>query len=147
MKIGLSCNSQQHAPPTPAFDLPSFLGLCQGLGSQHLEETIILELINGQTENQLKKFTQLAGSLFQTFSILQFMLLHVCPPFLGNIPCLPHFKYFLHDKNFLSAPPPLSHRSILLTNQCTCAWTHYTGTIQGTRTDHMAGCFQRISIE
>ena len=35
----------------------------------------------------------------------------------------------------------------LLTNQFTGAWTHYTDTVQGTRTDHMVESFQRISIE
>ena len=35
----------------------------------------------------------------------------------------------------------------ILTNQFTGAWTHYTGTLRGTRTDHMVGYFQEISIE
>ena len=33
----------------------------------------------------------------------------------------------------------LHERSCMLTNQFTSAWTHYTGTIRGTRTDHMVG--------
>ena len=36
---------------------------------------------------------------------------------------------------------------LLLTNQFTGAWTHYTDTVQGARTDHMVEGFQRISIE
>ena len=35
----------------------------------------------------------------------------------------------------------------LLTNQFTGAWTHYTGTLQDTRTDHVVGYFQEILIE
>ena len=35
----------------------------------------------------------------------------------------------------------------MLTNQFTSAWTHYMGTPQDIRTDHMVGYFQRISIE
>ena len=35
----------------------------------------------------------------------------------------------------------------MLTNQFTGAWTHYTDTLSGTRTDHMVESFQRISIE
>ena len=35
----------------------------------------------------------------------------------------------------------------LLTNQFTGAWTHYTDTVSGMRTDHMVESFQRISIE
>ena len=31
----------------------------------------------------------------------------------------------------------------LLTNWFTGVWTHYTGTPQGTRTDHMVGFFQK----
>ena len=36
---------------------------------------------------------------------------------------------------------------MMLTNQFTGAWTHYTDTVSGTRTDHMVESFQRISIE
>ena len=32
---------------------------------------------------------------------------------------------------------------LLLTNQFTSAWTHYTDTTQGTRTDHTVGYFQK----
>ena len=35
----------------------------------------------------------------------------------------------------------------VLTNQFTGAWTHYTGTPQGTQIDYMVGCFHTISIE
>ena len=35
----------------------------------------------------------------------------------------------------------------MLTNQFIGAWTHYIDTVRGTRTDHMVGSFQRISIE
>ena len=43
--------------------------------------------------------------------------------------------------------PFMEAQSSLLTNQFTGAWTHYTDTLQGTRTDHMMGSFQRILIE
>ena len=53
-------------------------------------------------------------------------------------------KKFLNLLNTSSSENVLN---LLLTNQFTGAWTHYTDTVSGIRTDHMVESFQRISIE
>ena len=71
-----------------------------------------------------------------------------------NATALLIFRYTINNRYDINRLIYHWHRLIIflrvrtmLTNQFTGAWTHYTDTVQGTRTDHMVESFQRISIE